>query len=398
MIKTTAPVQVTTDKLKKLISLAGSPERFLSVYLPMDPAEAITEGVRLRLTAMLNESAKGLVGPEQEAAFADERLPVEEYVRSIRPGGRSLAIISSREAGIWEALWLPGPVEEYVRLGRGAHVLPLMDALHEWGPVGFAMVTVDKGRLMVFASGRTDEVRRVEADIFSRDKTAGRVAPRLQQPGFAREAGGGGSSRYEGHIQTHVDNHLKAAAKELEDLYNRHGFRRIFLAGSANALPRFKTHLSRELTGRIAGDLSVDAHASDEDIRVHVLGKVREVERLEELELVDEVITRAKKDQSAILGLGPTLDAVNRRQAHLLLLAGGMRQPGRHCPQCEFLLPHEVVTCPQCQEESVAVDLWDELPRIAVQSNIRLEIVHGEGESLLWPYEGMGALLMYGQR
>jgi len=59
---------------------------------------------------MLDGLASELAETPWERPLGEERNSVEEYTRSLRPGGRGLAIISSLPDQEWEALWLPDPV------------------------------------------------------------------------------------------------------------------------------------------------------------------------------------------------------------------------------------------------------------------------------------------------
>jgi SAM-dependent methyltransferase len=390
---TSPPVLPAKEDLNRIIQLSQSPHGFLSVYLPTDPAETSTEGIRLRVSAMLDQLATDLAGTPLEHPFAEERKLVEEYARSLRPGGRGLAIISSLPAQEWDALWLPDPVEEHVRYGRGAYVLPLMDLLDEWEPVALAMVEKDRARLMVIARGRTEEVQHLETPLPERDSTRGRVSPRLQRSGLTREAGGGGAAGFQRHLMTHVENHLKRVHQELEEFHRRYSFRRLFLAGPRDTVALFRAHLSHELQVRLAGELNIDAYASDQAIVHQVRRAAREVERQEEVELVQEIITRAEKDQGAVTGTAPSLWAVNRHEMHLLVLAGESSGQASYCPNCDILLPPEDIVCPQCDAKPQPVDLWEELPGFTIRRSTPLEIVHGEAASLLWHHQSIGGLL-----
>jgi hypothetical protein len=194
-------------------------------------------------------------------------------------------------------------------------------------------------------------------------------------------------------MMTHVENHLKRVYQELEGLHRRYSFRRLFLAGPRDTVALFKSHLSHELQGRLAGELSIDAYANDQVITRQVRQGAREVERREEVELVQEIITRAEKGQGAVTGTASSLWAINRHEMHLLVLAGESSGLGGYCANCEILLPPEDIVCPQCDEKPQRVNLWEELPGFTLRRGIPLEIVHGEAASLLWHYQSIGGLL-----
>ncbi len=390
---TTAPVQATAELLTDLVSLAKSQHLFLSLYIPTPRSDVASQNIRLRLAPMLERLAEDLAGTPRETAFREERNAVDTYLRSLRPGGEGLALLSSREADVWHALWLPEPVPEHVRFGRGAYVLPLMDALDEWEPVGLAEVAKDKARLMVFVAGRIEEIRYRESEVPGKHKASGGYATRYMRLSATHAAGGGASARFQRHILTHVEDHLKHVVQDLASLHERYGFRRLFLAGPPETLAIFRPLLSRELRSTVSGEISIDRHSTKGKIRAQITQAAQEVERLNEEALVQEIITLGSKGQGAVLGLDSTLWALNRRQLHMLIMAGEMSQPGCMCVWCDLLWPPESVACPQCNQKTVKVDLWEELPGFAMGRNVALEVVHGTAASELWHHDGLAGLL-----
>ena len=396
-MQTTEPIQATVDNLKRWIPLARSPHLFLSAYLPTSRDDTTMDGIRLRLAARLEGIALDLADTPWAKPFLEERQAVESFMRSLRPGGRALALLGSRQAGEWSALWLPGPVPEQVHFGRGAYVLPLLDILDEWEPVGLVEVHKDKARVMVFAAGRIEEAHRFEAEVPGKHKAGEGYTARYQRGalGHAEQhpAGGGASARYQRHIETHAEQHLKEVARELQEAHHRFNFRRLFLAGPPEAVALFKPQLSQGLEAELAGNLSLSPRATDTEIWAQVAQATREVRRREEQAQVREVITRAEKGQGAVAGLAPTLAAVNERRVHLLVMAAGDEQPGRYCQSCQLVLPPEEIFCPRCDRKTLAADLRKEVPSLALAQGIRLELVHGEAASELWTYDGLAALL-----
>jgi peptide chain release factor subunit 1 len=295
------------------------------------------------------------------------------------------------------ARWLPDAVEEHVRFGTGAYVLPLLDLLDEWEPVGLAMVERDEARLMVLSGGQSEEAQHLESDVPGQHRAGGGTATHYQASVQAypaqHQAGGGASARFQRHIQVHVDRLFNEVIDKLETLHREHPFRRLFIAGPPQSVARFKSHLPNPLKELLAGDLTIDAHATDQEIASRVVQAAREVERREEVQLVQEIITRAERDQGAVAGTAASLWAINHHQMHLLALAGESSGLGGYCANCEILLPPEDIVCPQCDQKPQEIDLWEELPGFALRRDIRLEIVHGEAASNLWHYQSIGGLL-----
>jgi peptide subunit release factor 1 (eRF1) len=356
------------------------------------------DGLRLRLAARLNELAQDLAGTPWQRAFQQERAAVEGFVKSLRPGGRSLALLSSQAAPTWSAVWLPSATPEHVRFGRGAYVLPLMDMLDEWEPVALVEVHRDRARIMVLTGGRIEETRQFQADVPRMHRAGGGAPTRYRTGGTVGQeaqhaAGGAAGSRFERHIEVHEEQHLKAVAQGLNEIERKTGFRRFFLAGPPEARALFKPHLTHQQESKLMGDLSLNPRATGAAIAAQVAQASQEAERRQESELVQETITRAEKSQGAVAGVAATLAAINDRQVRQLVLSWDMDQAGRHCLSCGLVLPTEDIVCPRCDAKTRRVRLWEELPGVALDQNIALEVVHGQAAADLWTYEGIGALL-----
>jgi peptide subunit release factor 1 (eRF1) len=282
------------------------------------------DALRLRLAARLNELEADLAGTPWAAAFREERAVVEGFVRALRPGGQCLGILSSREAGHWIALWLPSATLDQVRFGRGASVLPLIDFLDEWEPVGLVEVHKDKARIMVLSGGNFREIHHFEAEVPGRHRAGGGTPTRYRSGGSvgqeAQHAGGGAAgSHFERHIEVHTEQHLKAVAQGLDETYRRLNFSRFFLAGPAEARALFKPLLTHQMGARLAGDLAISSRATTGSIASQLAQASQEAERRQESELVQEIITRAEKAQGAVAGAAPTLGAINERRVRLLV-------------------------------------------------------------------------------
>ncbi len=375
-----APVQATPEYLNRLVDRARSPHLFLSVYMPEGQEVTTTEALRIRLKDLLDEIQTDLEGTSWEEPFQKERRLVEDYMLNLRPGGPGLVILSSREAQEWHALWLPDTVEEHVRFGRGAYVLPLLDVLDEFEPIGVAVLGRDRARVMAMHAGTiAKELRLISADVPGRHSRGGWAAY--------------SAKNYERHIQVHEREHLKRVLADLEALHRTYNFRRLFLLGPEETRAEFKPLLPNQLSSILVGEMPVDARATDHEVAELVLEAARGIERREEEQLVEQVVTRFEKRRGAVAGLEPTLWALDCHELHLLVLAGEVEWDGHYCLTCDLLLPGEDILCPRCSQRTLKVDLWEELPGYAMRHGVKVEIVHGEAASALWAYDGIGGLL-----
>ncbi|MBM3949065.1 MAG: hypothetical protein FJ312_07485 [SAR202 cluster bacterium] len=259
---------------------------------------------------------------------------MDACMRTLRPGSQGLVVLSSRAKGDWRAIWLPRPVPAYARFGHCAYVMPLVDTLDEMEPVCVALIERSGARFLVASAGSIVETKAVRSDVPRQQKTAG------------RESGGRGAGGIQGHVDEHERVQMSAAAQELEHLQRRSGFRRIVLGGTDDARGHFKRALPKQMGDFVTGEMPAHSRATDSEALKKAIEIIETAERQQEKALVDEVVTRASKQQGAVVGLDPTLWALNSREMHLLVLAGESDRDGRYCQGCDFILPLANTICP----------------------------------------------------
>jgi peptide subunit release factor 1 (eRF1) len=378
---TNGPVRASARTIKGLLPLAWSADLFLSAYLPIEPGQTTQRDLRQNLKARLDAVQRRLEEEDPDALkqFREDRTAVEDYVAGLRPDGLALAVLNSVSAGVFHAVWLPRPLHEVdIRYDRGAMLLPLLDLLDEYEPVALATVRRDNARLLVFEAGRIE-----------RDESLDAFVPQHSQ------AVGWNQMRYQRDSLHHSDQLLKDVAKTLDVWHREYPFRRLFLSGPTVALTMFKDNLSAPLQQIYSGDIVLDAHAADDVIREKVLEAAGEAERRQESDLVEEVIDRAAKNASAVVGLASTLGELTRQDVHILVMARDVEARGRKCDNCGVLLPPEDTTCTSCGARTREVDLHAALPGYALERGAQVEVVHGQAASRLAESQGVGALLRY---
>jgi hypothetical protein len=124
-----------------------------------------------------------------------------------------------------------------------------------------------------------------------------------------------------------------------------------------------------------------------------VVPEARKAERAHEEAVVREVITRGMKDAGAVLGAAATLNAIERREAHVVYRAMDGQQTARYSPATNSLLAPESVIDPHADIPTLVVPLEGELATYAMTHGAEVEVVHGEAAKLLAPHGGLAATL-----
>lgn len=129
-----------------------------------------------------------------------------------------------------------------------------------------------------------------------------------------------------------------------------------------------------------------------------VLNKIEpiasEFEKKKEDEDVEILITKAMKNENAVLGLDNVLNALQEQRVMKLFLIRDCKMSGYSCVSCGFLTTQKVVTCPYCKGEMEDVDYMIDLAgEKAIRQGALIEVV-SENKKLL-DATGIGAFLRF---
>jgi len=105
----------------------------------------------------------------------------------------------------------------------------------------------------------------------------------------------------------------------------------------------------------------------------------------------------SKEGMGAVAGSAATIEALQRDQVDLLVLAEGYRaEPGMHCETCDLIHTKQdkTTTCSNCGSSDLRdLDMREEMVRLAVQYGVTVEVV--PNHDVLMRFGGVGCLLRY---
>ncbi|MBI4329536.1 MAG: hypothetical protein HY685_06700 [Chloroflexi bacterium] len=375
-----------------VLELAKRPERFLSVYAAADPlviyrdvrpGEDPHHEVFLRVKGQLDAARDALSNPELQKEFDIARRPIEDFIARAKFAERGLGLFASAQDGLVATVFLPAlPAQDAVRFGPGADVYPALDVLEELEPVMACLIERNRATLLAIQAGEVVYRRSVRSPVPHKSRATTR-ADRLSAPK---------SQQYEAERERR---HYRRVAELMSETGREYSTRRLFLAGPDEAVSGLRAALPRSLASLLQGNGSVPGYAGEAALRDAAVQAAAREERHAEETMVSELVTRAAKNEGAVLGPYATAYAAEQRRVHLLVLAGdGDPIPGRRCPACGHLAPAEETRCSLCQTSTYPVDLGRELVSLSYRNGTSVEIVHGPAAKVLSEQGGgMGGLL-----
>lgn len=317
-----------TDKDLRELMEFSAPDPVLSVYLNTDPSEGNADAYRLRLRNMLKE-----VNLPQDLQVV-ERYFTLEYDWS----GRGVAVFSCAPQGFFRAYPLALPVRNLIHVGNRPSVRLLADLLDCYGGYGVLLVDKQKARLFQFHLGELHEAESVVGEEVRRIKHG----TASSMPGA--RSGGGSSGR---HTQEVVERNMKEIVANAVDFLEQHHVRRLLIGGTEENITMFRNLLPKSWQSLVMATFPMSMAASEAEILEKVLEIGDQFDGKREQHLISDLISSAaKKDNQAVTGVEPTLQAVNDRRASTVVVTEGFRQPAFQCAKCGRLtvLPAQVCT------------------------------------------------------
>jgi peptide chain release factor subunit 1 len=317
---------ITWEQLRELAEFRASRGCAISLYVDLDPSEAPTAGaVESRVHSLLAEAERTVDARRgtldhlaREGLKADlERIGRwfdDEFDRS---GVRGVAVFADGLDNFWNTLATAGPLIDGVRIGSELYLAPLLPLVGRGQDALVAVVGRERGQVFRLDAGRLVE-----------------IADRSEEVPGRHDQGGWSQARYERHIETIVDRHLRRVADTLDRCVRRLRGVRIVLLGSEEVRPEFEAMLAHETRSCVIGWAAVEAHADESRLMGVVEPMLEGWWASRETELLERWREEAARSGRATAGWADTLEAATDGRVDLLLVQDGVDHLAYQCPAC----------------------------------------------------------------
>ena len=317
---------ITWEQLRELAAFRASHGCAVSLYVGLDPSMVPTAGDLASHTRSLLASAERQLGERRATLSHDERQALSRDLERIetwfdsefsREGVRGVAVFAAEHDDFFLTLPLSWPVENEARIAGQLYLAPLV-----------RIVGRGDGALVAYVGRERGDVYRLRA---------GQLAPLVDEttdvPG-RHDQGGYSQARYERHIETIVDRHLRDVADVLDRVVRRLRDVRVVLAGPEETRGGFEGLLSPEVRAVLVGWASAEAHV-DAPRLLEAARPLLDAWRIgREEELLARWREEAARNGRAATGWEETLRAASDGRVELLLVQEGADRPAYVCPAC----------------------------------------------------------------
>lgn len=377
------------QELAERPSRNGSP--VLSVYLNVDPTNPVNRrgGYRLALDGMLKGLESQIKEETRLKQFQEDAEWMRQKVEYLIPKGKSIVLFCDVSETFFFEEDLPIRLANQAMYAGTPYVRLLREALEEYERYGVVLVDREKVRFLVITMGQIEEV----SDVF-------------REPPFKHRSTSGSDQLLSQMVNQRraaqwSEWFLKDASATLHDIMNKHNVDRIILGGAEEVTAEMARLLPKTVASRLVDRVRVSVTARAGEVLEVAMPIIERIEREQERELVENLVTIARKSnptvEKAILGVEAVLDAVNQGRVYRLVYPSGFMISGYQCAGCDVLLDHcpPDCKCPYCSNplEQTEDVFWYASERVLNTGGRNEEIRDPEARAQLEGNGGIGAFL-----
>ncbi len=341
-------------ELRELVEFDGQGSPVVSLYLNVDPRYRTAEAYKLALRGLL-DSAAGIDQADRERI---ERFIDLEYDRK----ARSIVCFSCLRQGFWRSYAFETPVDDAIMVDRRPLVRRLVEMIDTYGHLGVVAVDKNGARFFSFHLGELEEARGIVGEEVRRHKQ-----------------GGWAAQRYQRHEDEAALANLREAAEQTDELLRQNHWQRLVLAGTDANVAHFRELLSPHLQKIIVGTMPLELDANINTVREHAEAVAMQARDGYIQQLADDLLVAAGKGNGAVVGLTPTLEAVQSGRIYQLLFTEDYEIDEnviRRCEKCGYLSSEAGEACPVCGGNRQPVpDAINTLARRSIAQNANVIVV-----------------------
>ena len=375
---------ITKLRLKELIEYKAMPgSQTLSLYLSVDQSDAanLNRMFEVSLFNVLREVEETL-DSRRLSEFKKDAFRAQEFVERYRPRAKGLIIFCNSSEDFFWVHELHVPMKTEARWSEKPYLRPLLEIIDEHERYGVILTDRSQARLFSIFLGEIEEYRESLAEA---NVTRFRGSERdhiLSQ------------TRQQRRAETRALWHLKQVAEIMEHVAERLAFDRLVLAGPVEATTEVYRQLSKALRAKVIGTMALAMDANEQHVLTETLKLMKTAERTGEIQIVEQLIEAAEKQEQATIGLEQTIAAAQAGRVRQLVYAEGWAASGSNCSNCSSLMTNGEHTCGYCGAALHVVNdlLGRAARRVAAMGGV-VEQVRGDAAARLQEAGGIGAFL-----
>ena len=255
------------------------------------------------------------------------------------------------------------PLKNEIVVDSTPYIKPLLDILDNYRRYAILLVAKESARLFLVHLGEIEEYTEVSStDVPGKHKKGGWFSL--------------SSKSYERHTDYHVELHLKDVLKELDTFMSGEYVDRLVIGGAEEAVRRVKGMLPQTIDSKVIGSFQAEMFANSKEILEKVEPVLLAFEERKVAETIDDLLTKAMKNENAVVGIENVLNALQEGRVMRLVMLKDYRNTGLSCINCGNLAIQQLTDCPYCKSEMQKVNyIVDLAAQKAVEQGAMVEVV-----------------------
>lgn len=372
---------LSREELKEIAKRRDDGAWYVSFYLNVDPTTTVKDNYVIHAKNLLKRTAETLDKAILKNVKADFEA-IESYITTNkRVFKKGLALLSCRARNFWKEYHVAIPFKNELVVDSTPYVKPLLDILDNYQRSAILLVDRESARLFLVHLGEIEEY----AEVHTED-----VPGRHKKGGWFSLA----EKSYERHIDYHVALHLKDVLRELDAFLAKEYVGRLIIGGSEEAVTKVRSMLPQEIASKVIGTFQAEMFANAKDILSKVEPLLLDYERKKEKADIEELLTKAMKNENAVVGIENVLNALQEGRVMKLVILKDFRESGRSCKRCGYVSIQDLSTCPFCKGDMQGEKyLGDLIAQRSVEQGAFVEVVSESKK--LDEAGGIGAFLRF---
>ncbi len=374
---------------KKLRYLSKLPETefpFISLYLHVNGHEFLEqkEKERIFVKNALQEAENKLHREGNRIkldSFRKDAGKIRYFLENkVSTRAHGLAIFACDELGVFEAFHSIMPFENSFAVNSIPHLKQLAYHFDEC-----------ENALVIMTDQQHSRIFNVRLGGFILDETdMGHEVHRFHKQG------GWAQMRYQRHIENQIHAHYKEVAKAAAEILDNNTYDNLILIGQHHEIKNLQELLPGKINAKVIHTNSMDMRETTDHILEKILKDLAQHESEKEEEAVEQIIESSP--MKSTLGLQDTIQLVEEGRAELIVIPGYKTYQGWKCNGCLYVTKdqhHAGCPAPEKGYLSGETDLIEEIIKLTIKNNGKVELIKDKSAEKLEKFEGIGALIRY---
>ncbi len=326
---------------------------------------------KLRRVLKSNKASK------DEREYFDENVKtVEEYLKKYPLKTGSLCIFTCQAINFFQAICLPEPVNDVVRIDSYPYIRPLAELYDDYENVAVVVADNEKVRIYMVSSSATGTEEVIKGDIKNHVKV-----------------GGWSQKRYERRRDKQLLQYAREIAGTLIKLDREEKYGHILLVGSKEILHIVEENMPKELQNKII-EKNLDLSKGKGSVNNEIMALLSDEEHRSQQNYWEYIRAEYLRGGLAAMGLDDVLHCTKAGRVDKMIIDRTFHPLVERCQSCYSLNVGEVETCTVCGSKLLfKVSVVNEILEMLIQSGAEYHFADSLPE--LREVGGIAALLRY---